>query len=35
MQNEVSLDYLLEGFIDDSLVEQCRGIVGWRPRKQK
>jgi len=27
MQNEVSLDYLLEGFIDDSLVEQCRGIM--------
>ncbi|NOQ90409.1 MAG: UDP-N-acetylmuramoyl-L-alanyl-D-glutamate--2,6-diaminopimelate ligase [Gammaproteobacteria bacterium] len=27
MQNEVALDFLLEGFIDDSLIEQCRGIT--------
>lgn len=27
MQNEVALDFLLEGFIDDSLVEQCRGLT--------
>lgn len=27
MQNEVALDYLLEGFIDDDLIEQCRGIT--------
>jgi len=27
MQNEVALDYLLEGFIDDSLVGQCRDIT--------
>jgi UDP-N-acetylmuramoyl-L-alanyl-D-glutamate--2,6-diaminopimelate ligase len=26
MQNEVALDFLLEGFIDDALVEQCRDI---------
>ena len=26
MKNEVALDYLLEGFIDDALIEQCRGI---------
>ena len=26
MKNEVALDYLLEGFIDDVLIEQCRGI---------
>ncbi len=26
MQNEVALDFLLEGFIDDVLIEQCRGI---------
>ena len=24
--NEVALDFLLEGFIDDALIEQCRGI---------
>lgn len=27
MQNEVALDFLLEGFIDDALVEQCRNIT--------
>jgi UDP-N-acetylmuramoyl-L-alanyl-D-glutamate--2,6-diaminopimelate ligase len=27
MQNEVALDYLLEGFIDDALIEQCRGVT--------
>lgn len=27
MQNKIALDYLLEGFIDDSLVDQCRGIT--------
>lgn len=27
MQNEVALDFLLEGFIDDSLVEQCRNLT--------
>ena len=27
MKNEVALDYLLEGFIDDALVEQCRNIT--------
>jgi len=27
MQKEVALDFLLEGFIKDSLVEQCRGIT--------
>ncbi len=27
MQNEVALDYLLEGFIDDELIEQCRNIT--------
>ena len=26
LQNEVALDYLLEGFIDDALIEQCKGI---------
>ena len=26
MQNEVALDFLLEGFIDDALIEQCRDI---------
>lgn len=26
MQNEVALDFLLEGFIDDVLIERCRGI---------
>ena len=26
MQNEIALDYLLEGFIDDALIDQCRGI---------
>ncbi len=26
MQNEAALDFLLEGFIDDALIEQCRGI---------
>lgn len=27
MKNEVALDYLLEGFIDDKLIEQCRDIT--------
>ena len=27
LQNEVALDYLLEGFIDDALIEQCKGIT--------
>ena len=27
MQNEVALDFLLEGFIDDSLIDQCRSIT--------
>ncbi len=27
IQNEVALDYLLEGFIDDALIEQCRDIT--------
>ena len=27
MQNEVALDFLLEGFIDDDLVDQCRDIT--------
>jgi len=27
VQNEVALDYLLEGFIDDALIEQCKGIT--------
>ena len=27
MQNEVALDFLLEGFIDDALIEQCRDIT--------
>ena len=27
MQNEVALDYLLEGFIDDAFIEQCRDIM--------
>lgn len=27
MTNEVALDYLLEGFIEDSLVEQCRNVT--------
>ncbi|VAW55484.1 UDP-N-acetylmuramoylalanyl-D-glutamate--2,6-diaminopimelate ligase [hydrothermal vent metagenome] len=27
MQNEIALDYLLEGFIDDVLIDQCRGIA--------
>jgi len=27
MQNEIALDYLLEGFIDDALIDQCRGIT--------
>jgi len=27
MQKEVALDFLLEGFIDDALVEQCRNIM--------
>ena len=27
MPNEVALDFLLEGFIDDSLIEQCKGIT--------
>lgn len=26
MQDEVALDFLLEGFIDDALIEQCRGM---------
>jgi UDP-N-acetylmuramoyl-L-alanyl-D-glutamate--2,6-diaminopimelate ligase len=27
MQNEVALDYLLEGFIEDDLIEACQGIT--------
>ena len=27
MQNEVALDYLLEGFIDDDLIDQCRNVT--------
>jgi len=27
MQNDAVLDFLLEGFIDDSLIEQCRDIT--------
>lgn len=27
MQKEVALDFLLEGFIDDSLIEQCRQVT--------
>jgi len=27
MQKEVALDFLLEGFIDDALIEQCRDIT--------
>jgi UDP-N-acetylmuramoyl-L-alanyl-D-glutamate--2,6-diaminopimelate ligase len=27
LQNEVALDFLLEGFIDDALIEQCRDIT--------
>ncbi len=27
MQNEIALDFLLEGFIDDVLIEKCRGIT--------
>jgi UDP-N-acetylmuramoyl-L-alanyl-D-glutamate--2,6-diaminopimelate ligase len=27
IQNEVALDFLLEGFIDDALIEQCRDIT--------
>ncbi len=27
MQNEIALDFLLEGFIDDVLIETCRGIT--------
>lgn len=27
MQKEVELDFLLEGFIDDALIEQCRNIT--------
>jgi UDP-N-acetylmuramoyl-L-alanyl-D-glutamate--2,6-diaminopimelate ligase len=27
MQNEVALDFLLEGFIDDALIERCRDIT--------
>ena len=27
IQHEVALDFLLEGFIDDALVEQCRDIT--------
>lgn len=26
MQNDIALDYLLEGFIDDALIEHCHGI---------
>jgi len=26
MQNEVALDFLLEGFIDDALIDRCRGV---------
>lgn len=27
IQNEVALDFLLEGFIDDALIDQCRDIT--------
>ena len=27
MKNEVALDYLLEGFIDDALIDQCKDIT--------
>ena len=27
MQNEVALDFLLEGFIEDDLIEECQGIM--------
>ena len=27
MQNEVALDYLLEGFIEDDLIDECQGIT--------
>jgi len=27
MQNEIALDFLLEGFIDDALIDQCRDIT--------
>jgi UDP-N-acetylmuramoyl-L-alanyl-D-glutamate--2,6-diaminopimelate ligase len=27
IQNEVALDFLLEGFIDDALIEQCRDVM--------
>lgn len=27
MQDDVALDFLLEGFIDDALIEQCRNIT--------
>ena len=27
MQNEVALDFLLEGFIEDDLIEQCHGVT--------
>ena len=27
MQDKIALDFLLEGFIDDELIEQCRGIT--------
>ncbi len=27
MKNEVALDYLLEGFVDDALIDQCKDIT--------
>jgi UDP-N-acetylmuramoyl-L-alanyl-D-glutamate--2,6-diaminopimelate ligase len=27
MSNEIALDFLLEGFIDDALIDQCKGIT--------
>jgi UDP-N-acetylmuramoyl-L-alanyl-D-glutamate--2,6-diaminopimelate ligase len=27
MQNDVALDFLLEGFIEDDLIEQCHGVM--------
>lgn len=27
MSNEIALDFLLEGFIDDALIEQCNGVT--------
>ena len=27
MNNEVALDYLLEGFVDDAFIDKCRGVT--------